>query len=145
MNRKPFLKDGSHSAAMCWTWRFVAIRFISILSSYLNLRLPSVFRCKRVCLSHPYRVLWINNECLHQHFSETFSHKVMSVWKVLLLLEAPVNIVMKVSTSKKTGNALNNRATISLTQGLCSIESQMYRMVHKDMTVFSKLLWETEQ
>jgi len=31
---------------------------------------------------------------------ENFSHKMMSVWKVLLLLEARANILMKVRVSK---------------------------------------------
>jgi hypothetical protein len=39
---------------------------------------------------------------------ENFSHKMMSVWKVLLLLEARANILTKVRVSKKAGNVLNS-------------------------------------
>ena len=100
MEQNPPLKDGGRSDVVLYQ-KVCCHIFISILSSYLHLSPPSLFRCEAVVtvtsLQDPSDKQPMFTLALH----ENFSHKIMSVWKVLLLMEARANILMKVRVSKK--------------------------------------------
>ena len=107
MEKNPHLKDGVHSDVVLYL-KVCCYIFISIYSSYLHLSPPSFFRCEAVVtvtsLQDPSDKQPMFTLALH----ENFSCKIMSVWKVLLLVEARANILMKVRVSKKAGNVLKS-------------------------------------